>query len=72
MLLLGCGLGMLSAVCLLPFLNRATDGNFPPLFVHSHTWLTALGIAIVLALMIGLPQSLRVWRLKIIDALAGH
>ena len=72
MLLLGCGLGMLSAVCLLPALNRATDGNFPPLFVHSHTWLTALGIAIVLALMIGLPQSLRVWRLKIIDALAGH
>jgi putative ABC transport system permease protein len=72
MLLLGCGLGMLSAICLLPVLNRATDGHFPPLFVHSNTWLTALGIAIVLALIIGLPPSLRVWRLKIVDALAGH
>jgi len=72
MLLLGCGLGMLSAICLLPVLKRATDGHFPPLFVHSNTWLAALGIAIVLALIIGLPPSLRVWRLKIIDALAGH
>jgi putative ABC transport system permease protein len=72
MLLLGGGLGMLAATSLLPVLNGATGGRFPPLFVNGSTLLVALGIAVVLALAIGLPPALRVWRLKIVDALAGH
>ena len=72
LLLLGSGLGMLATISLLPALNSATGGRFPPLFVDSSTWLIALGLAVVLALAIGLPPALRARRLKIIDALAGH
>jgi putative ABC transport system permease protein len=72
MLLLGSGLGMLATISLLPTLNSATGGRFPPLFVHSSTWLIAMGLAVVLALAIGLPPALRARRLKIIEALAGH
>ena len=57
---------------LLPAMNNATGGRFPPLFVTGSTWLMALGIAMVLALAIGLPPALRAWRLKIVEALAGH
>jgi putative ABC transport system permease protein len=72
LLLLGSGLGMLVATALLPTLNQATGGRFPPLFVHPSTWLLALGIAVTVALVIGLPPALRARRLKIVDALAGH
>ena len=72
LLLLGSGLGMLATISLLPALNSATGGRFPPLFVDSSTWLIALGLAVVLALAIGLPPALRARRLKIIEALAGH
>ncbi len=72
MLLLGSGLGLLATTSLLPALNGATGGRFPPLFVHGSTWLVALGIAVALALAIGLPPALRARRLKIIEALAGH
>jgi putative ABC transport system permease protein len=72
MLLLGGGLGMLAATSLLPALNGAIGGRFPPLFVNSSAWLVALGIAMGLALAIGLHPALRVWRLKIVEALAGH
>jgi putative ABC transport system permease protein len=72
LLLLGSALGMLVATGLLPALNGAIGGRFPPLFVNGNTVLVALGIAVVLALAIGLPPALRVWRLKIVDALAGH
>ena len=72
LLLLGSGFGMLVATGLLPTLNQATGGRFPPLFVHPSTWLFALGVAVTLALVIGLPPALRARRLKIVDALAGH
>jgi putative ABC transport system permease protein len=72
MLLLGSGLGLLATTSLLPALNGATGGRFPPLFVHGSTWLVALGSAVALALAIGLPPALRARRLKIIEALAGH
>ncbi len=72
MLLLGSGLGLLATTSLLPALNGATGGRFPPLFVHGSTWLVALGIAVALALAIGLPPALRARRLKSIEALAGH
>jgi putative ABC transport system permease protein len=72
LLLLGGGVGMAAAVSLMPMLNGATGGRFPPLFVAGQTWLLALGIALLLALSIGLPPALRVRRLRIVDALAGH
>jgi putative ABC transport system permease protein len=72
LLLLGGGVGMVAAVSLMPMLNGATGGRFPPLFVAGETWLLAVGIALALALVIGLPPALRVRRLRIVDALAGH
>jgi putative ABC transport system permease protein len=72
MILLGGGLGMAAAVSLMPGLNGATGGRFPPLFVDASTWLMAGLIALGLALAVGLPPALRVHRLRIVDALAGH
>jgi putative ABC transport system permease protein len=72
LLLLGGGAGMAAAVSLLPMLNGATGGRFPPLFVAAETWLLAGAVALALALVIGLPPALRVRRLRIVDALAGH
>jgi putative ABC transport system permease protein len=72
LLVLGGALGMLGAVAVLPALNGATGGRFPPLFVEPVTWLAAVAIAVGLALAVGLPPALRVNRLRIVDALAGH
>jgi putative ABC transport system permease protein len=72
LLVLGGAVGMAAAVGLMPMLNGATGGRFPPLFVAAETWLLAAGIALGLALVIGLPPALRVRRLRIVDALAGH
>ena len=73
-LLMGTGavLGMAIAAGALPFVNGATGGRFPPLFVGPTTWALALGAALGLALAVALPPALRVKRLKIVDALAGH
>jgi putative ABC transport system permease protein len=74
MLLLGLGgaAGMAAAVAFMPMLNGATGGRFPPLFVAGETWALAALVAVGLALAIGLPPALRVRRLRIVDALAGH
>ena len=69
---LGAAVGMLGAVSVLPALNGRTGGRFPPLFVDGSTWLLAAAIAVGLALAIGLPPAVRVGRLRIVDALAGH
>jgi putative ABC transport system permease protein len=69
---LGAGAGMLAAVSLLPGLNASTGGRFPPLFVAGETWLRATALAIGLALAISLPPAMRVRRLRIVEALAGH
>jgi putative ABC transport system permease protein len=72
LLALGGALGMAAAVGLMPMLNGATGGRFPPLFVDASTWLLAAVVALVLAVAVGLPPALRVNRLRIVDALAGH
>lgn len=72
LLLLGGGLGLLTAMAAMPGLNAATRGHFPPLSVDWGTCLQGLAIIMVLALTIGLPQVLRVRRLKIVDALGAH
>jgi putative ABC transport system permease protein len=69
---IGAVLGMLGALAMLPVLNGATGGRFPPLFVGAETCVWAAGVAIVLAIAVGLPPALRVHRLRIVDALAGR
>jgi putative ABC transport system permease protein len=69
---IGAGLGMAAAVALLPGINAATGGRFPPLFVDASTWAWAAGVAVALALAVALPPAVRVNRLRIVDALAGH
>jgi len=72
LLAIGGGLGMAGAIAVLPVINASTGGRFPPLFVESSTWLLAAVVAMALALTIGIPPALRVNRLRIVDALAGH
>lgn len=69
---LGAALGMLGALAMLPVINGATGGRFPPLFVGAETGVWAAAVAVVLALAVGLPPALRVHRLRIVDALAGR
>jgi putative ABC transport system permease protein len=72
LLVLGGGLGMLAAVAVLPVVNGATGGRFPPMFVDRDTWLLAAAAVATLTVVIALPPALRVNRLRIVDALAGH
>ncbi len=68
----GCAVGVGVAAAIMPGLNGSTGGRFPPLFLSATTWMHAFAIAVVIALVIGLPPALRVRRLKIVDALAGR
>ena len=72
MLILGGAIGMAAATALLPVVNGGTGGRFPPLFVGVETWMWALGLALFVALAVGLPPAWRARRLRIVDALAGH
>ena len=72
LLLLGAALGMTTATAMLPSVNASTGGRFPPLFVSEETWMWAGLLALGVALAIGVPPALRVRRLRIVDALAGH
>ena len=58
---------------LLPALNGSTGGRFPPLFVDAeHVAARRPPSRSGSPLAIGLPPALRVQRLRIVDALAGH
>jgi putative ABC transport system permease protein len=72
LLVIGGALGLAAAVAVMPMLNGATGGRFPPLFVTGRTWLVAGAVAGALALAIGLPPAIRARRLEIVDALGGH
>jgi putative ABC transport system permease protein len=72
LLFMGGALGMATAVAVMPVLNGATGGRFPPLFVTAQTWLTAAVVASGLTLAVGLPPAWRARRLRIVDALGGH
>jgi len=69
---LGAALGMGAAEVVLPSLNGATGGRFPPLYISPATWALAASMAAALGVVVGLPPALRVNRLRIVDALAGH
>ena len=66
--LLGLGFGAI----LMPGLNEALGGRFPPLTISNSTLLLGLGIALFCGLLVGLLPALRAKRLKIVDALSGH
>lgn len=72
MMVAGAALGMGVAAAVMPVVNGATGGRFPPLFVSSRTWATAAVLAVGVALVIGLPPAWRARRLRIVDALAGR
>jgi putative ABC transport system permease protein len=72
LILLGAGIGIGLAAALMPAVNSATGGRFPPLFMSPLTGLDALALAVALALAIGTPPAFRASRLRIVDALAGH
>jgi ABC-type lipoprotein release transport system permease subunit len=63
---------MLGAIEVMPALNDATGGRFPPLFIEAETFVWAGVIALALAVAVALPPALRVRRLRIVEALAGH
>jgi putative ABC transport system permease protein len=63
------GVGL--AGLLLPGIAAKLPG-FSGLALSPAAFVTALGIAVVLALVVGLPPALHAMRLKIVDALAAH
>jgi putative ABC transport system permease protein len=70
--LLLCGIGALSGLALsfaaLPIIRQGLQGvELPP-----RALLPGLGVAMLLALVIGIPPALRAVRLNIVDALAGR
>jgi putative ABC transport system permease protein len=70
--LLLCGIGALAGLALsfaaLPIIRQGLQGvELPP-----RALLPGLGVAMVLALVIGIPPALRAVRLNIVDALAGR
>ncbi|MET0850052.1 MAG: ABC transporter permease [Candidatus Rokuibacteriota bacterium] len=72
LLLIGGGIGMGGAVAVMPVLNGATGGRFPPLFVTGTTWAVAAALVVGLAFAVGLPPAYRARRLRIVEALAGR
>lgn len=68
----GAAIGMGAAASVMPVVNGATGGRFPPLFVSPRTWATAALLAVAVAIVIGLPPAWRARRLRIVDALAGR
>jgi putative ABC transport system permease protein len=72
LLFLGAGAGLGAAATLLPVLNGVTGGRFPPLLVSAGIWGLAAAVALILALLVGVPPALRARRLKIVEALAGR
>jgi putative ABC transport system permease protein len=72
LLFIGGALGLAAAVAVMPVLNGATGGRFPPLLVTGRTWLVAGVVAAGLALAVGLLPAIRARRLEIVDALGGH
>jgi putative ABC transport system permease protein len=65
--LLGLGL----AALLLPGIAAQLPG-FSGLTLTMSAFLAAMGLAVLLALVVGLPPALRAMRLQIVDALAAH
>lgn len=66
--LVGIGLGAL----LLPGVNSALGGQFPPMSIGGGVWLVGIAIMVGIGLLIGLNPALKVRRMKIVDALSGH
>ncbi len=72
-LLVGLGglVGLGLARVLLPMLASQAQGLLPPT-VPAQTWLTGLGLIVLIGLVVGVLPALRAKRLRIVDALAGR
>jgi putative ABC transport system permease protein len=64
------GIGLTSL--LIPLLVPHLPGGFAGMNLGPQAWLQGLGIAIGLALLVGVPPALRAQRLDIVQALGGH
>jgi len=63
---LGAAIGLVLSYCALPLLKMGLQGvELSPVAL-----LPGIGVAVLLALIVGLPPALRAMRLNIIDALA--
>ena len=69
--LISAVVGLILATLVLPGLASHLPG-MSGLSVTPESMLGALGIAVLLAMVVGLPPALRAMRLNIVDALAGH
>lgn len=74
--LLLIGLGALLGLGLANFsieaISRASQGMVQMGQLQPHTWLTGLGLMLLIALVVGLLPALRGMRIHIVDALAGR
>jgi putative ABC transport system permease protein len=71
LLLLGGLAGLAAAAALLPQLNGKLGAQLPPLVVSASSWVSGLGIMLVIGLVVGLPPAIRAMRVRIVDALAA-
>lgn len=66
--LLGLGLANFS----IEAISRASQGMVQMGQLQPRTWLTGLGLMLLIALVVGLLPALRGMRIRIVDALAGR
>jgi putative ABC transport system permease protein len=71
LLLLGGLAGLAAAAALLPQLNGKLGAQLPPLVVSASSWISGLGIMLIIGLVVGLPPAIRAMRVRIVDALAA-
>jgi putative ABC transport system permease protein len=72
MCLLSAALGVGLAAIAIPAMTPHLPGGFAGMELRPQTWLQALAIASVLALLVGALPAMRAMRLDIVNALAAH
>jgi putative ABC transport system permease protein len=72
MCLLSAALGVGLAAIVIPAMTPHLPGGFAGMELRPQTWLQALAIASVLAMLVGALPAMRAMRLDIVNALAAH
>ncbi|MBB1087126.1 ABC transporter permease [Lysobacter sp. SG-8] len=72
LLFIGGGLGLLVSALLMPGISAASGGIVQLPTLQTSTWLTGLGLMVLIGVLVGLLPALRAKRLNIVDALAGR